>query len=447
LEVDISKSAKLTREQKEAVGLLSIGTFLEYFDLMLYVHMAVLLNELFFPKTDPFTASLISAFAFCSVFIFRPFGALIFGYIGDKIGRRHTVIITTLLMSCACLTMSMLPTYAEIGIAASVSFFICRIAQGMSSMGEIIGAELYLTEMIKKPLRYPVVSLIAVASSVGEMVALGVASLVTLSFFNWRAAFVLGAVIALVGAIARIRLRETPEFVNAKKRLLSIKSQTTENLEELTLAARETVKKSTALAVFLVNCAWAPCLYYTYIYCAEVLKNSFNYSPHDIILQNFFVALAQLITWSVLAYLSKTIYPLKIMKIRIAIFYPLVLFIPYLLHNASDGYHVFFIQLFIVIFGVGITPAAPIFFKNIPVFQRFTCYAFMYALSRALIYVITSFGTVYLTKWYGYQGILFIILPIGVGLVWAVNHFERMEIDSGSHPYKKNHESAQPAVV
>lgn len=82
-----------TKQQKEAVGLLSIGTFLEYFDLMLYVHMAVLLNELFFPKTDPFTASLLSAFSFCSTYLGRPFGALIFGYISDNIGRKVVVIV------------------------------------------------------------------------------------------------------------------------------------------------------------------------------------------------------------------------------------------------------------------------------------------------------------------------------------------------------------------
>ena len=75
-----SKQEKLGSEQKKAVGLLSIGTFLEYFDLMLYIHMAVLLNELFFPKTDPFTASLLSAFAFCSSYVLRPFGALVFGF-------------------------------------------------------------------------------------------------------------------------------------------------------------------------------------------------------------------------------------------------------------------------------------------------------------------------------------------------------------------------------
>ena len=130
-----SEQRTLTREQKEAVGLLSIGTFLEYFDLMLFVHMAVLLNELFFPKTDPFTASLLAAFAFCSTYLLRPIGALIFGYIGDNIGRKHTVIITTMMMSGSCVVMSVLPTYAEIGITASYTIIICRIIQGMSSMG------------------------------------------------------------------------------------------------------------------------------------------------------------------------------------------------------------------------------------------------------------------------------------------------------------------------
>src|ERR1700676_3053911 len=109
--------SSLNREQKEALGLLQIGTFLEYFDLMLYVHMAVLLNDIFFPKTDPHTASLLSAFAFCSTYVFRPIGALIFGWMGDNIGRKSTIIFTTVMMSFSCLIMANLPTYAQIGIA------------------------------------------------------------------------------------------------------------------------------------------------------------------------------------------------------------------------------------------------------------------------------------------------------------------------------------------
>ncbi len=103
--------SSLGRQQKEAIGLLQIGSFLEYFDLLLYVHMAVLLNELFFPKTDPHTAALLAAFAFCSTYVLRPFGALLFGWIGDNMGRKSTVIITSMMMALSCLVMAILPTY------------------------------------------------------------------------------------------------------------------------------------------------------------------------------------------------------------------------------------------------------------------------------------------------------------------------------------------------
>ena len=96
-------------------------------DLMLYVHMAVLLNELFFPKTDPFTASLLAAFAFCSTYVLRPIGALIFGYIGDNIGRKATVIITTMMMSLSCILMASLPTYSQIGITAAWELSLIHI--------------------------------------------------------------------------------------------------------------------------------------------------------------------------------------------------------------------------------------------------------------------------------------------------------------------------------
>ena len=193
----LTKQRNLTKEQKEVVGLLSIGTFLEYFDLMLYVHMAVLLNELFFPKTDPFTASLLSAFSFSITFIFRPFGALIFGYIGDNYGRKFTVIITTIFMAVTCIIMAISPTYAEIGITASVIITLCRIVQGINSMGEKIGAEIYLTETFNPSLQYRVVAFIPTFSCIGTMFALLIASIMTSHGFNWRYAFVVGAVIAV----------------------------------------------------------------------------------------------------------------------------------------------------------------------------------------------------------------------------------------------------------
>jgi MFS transporter, MHS family, proline/betaine transporter len=144
-----SSKQQLTKEQKEAIGILSVGTFLEYFDLMLYVHMSVLLNELFFPKTDPNMSSLINAFTFSLPFLLRPLGAFLIGRIGDKLGRRFTVVITSLLTAITCLIIATLPTYNDIGIIASCILMICRVVQGIASLGEIIGAEIYITETIE----------------------------------------------------------------------------------------------------------------------------------------------------------------------------------------------------------------------------------------------------------------------------------------------------------
>ncbi len=103
---------ELTKELKVTIGLLSTGTFLEYFDLMLYVHMAVLLNGLFYEATDPHSMALAAAFGFSITFCFRPIGAYAFGWIGDNFGRKPIIIITTIMMALSCFIIAVLPTYA-----------------------------------------------------------------------------------------------------------------------------------------------------------------------------------------------------------------------------------------------------------------------------------------------------------------------------------------------
>lgn len=249
---------------------------------MLYVHMAVLLNELFFPKYDPHTTSLLSAIAFCSTFVARPVGALLFGWIGDNIGRKSTVIITTSMMAISCIVMANLPTYAQIGVTAAWLVTICRIVQGISSMGEVIGAELYVTEITKPPVQYPAVSLIGISSSLGGMFALAIAYLVTRNGFNWRIAFWVGAGIALVGVVARTNLRETPEFVDAKRYLKRILDNVSNKVSidkkhvESHPIYNEKSNPKTLLTLFMMNCTRPFCFYFTYIYCGNILKNSFG---------------------------------------------------------------------------------------------------------------------------------------------------------------------------
>lgn len=417
----------LTNEQKHAVGLLSVGTFLEYFDLMLYVHMAVLLNELFFPRTDPHTANLLAAFAFCTTYIFRPVGALVFGFIGDYVGRKVTVIMTIMFMSLSCVLMANLPTYAQIGIAASWIVTICRIIQGMSSMGELTGAQLYLSEMLAPPARYSAVALLAFASAVGGGASLAVASLVIYFGFNWRIIFGVGAVIALIGAAARVFLRETPDFTNAKKNL-----NNNERLESFVF--QKNVKYKTSLALFLMDCMWPLCFYLSYMHCGGILKDSFSYNSEQIIHQNFIVSIVQISGCLLFAFLSYRIYPLKILKYKFAISALIMLSYPYWLGHLESKSHVLLLQSCIIFFAADASPATSIFYKYFPVLKRFTYINFTYALSRAVVYVIASFGLVYLTEYIGNWGVLVIAIPVFIGYMLGLLYFEKLEKEFPEKP-------------
>ena len=442
--------ASLSREQKEAIGLLQIGTFLEYFDLMLYVHMAVLLNELFFPKTDPHTAALLSAFAFCSTFVLRPFGALLFGYIGDTIGRKHTVIITTMMMAVSCVIMANLPTYAQVGITATWVVTICRILQGLSSMGEMMGAQIYITEITKPPVQYPAVSFISVASSLGATVALGVGVLVTTTGFNWRIAFWVGAAVAMVGSLARTKLRETPEFVDMKRRLQHvIETKNNHNINStsshiqkirqlIQKGQQEKVCTRTLAAFSVIYCGWPLSFFLLYMYFNPLLKERCGYISEDIIFHNFILSLLMLCSEYVWSKLSYRIHPLRILKKRGIGFLIFTLPLPFLVLHCTSWVHIFTLQCLILLFQLGYFPAPSVFIKHFPVFKRFTATSFLYALTRAVMYIFTSFGIVYLTEWFSYYGLWLMLFPITLSYLWGVYHFEMLEQQTEHDRYDMN---------
>jgi MHS family proline/betaine transporter-like MFS transporter len=432
--------SSLSREQKEALGLLQIGTFLEFFDLYLYVHMAVLLNELFFPKYDPHTASMVVAATFCSTYVFRPIGALIFGRIGDHIGRKATIIITTSMMALSCLIMANLPTYAEIGITAAWVMIFCRIAQSLSSMGEVVGAEVYLTEAIDRPARFPAVSFIEVSANLGAMLALGIAFYVTSAGFNWRLAFWAGATIAIVGAVARRRLRETPDFLEMKRQWLK-KGIQEMNIEEDPVKGaaynatwKEPIKAKTLASYFFISCGWPLCMYIIYFYFNPMLKEQFGYSPEDIIKHNFFLITISTVVNLVVTYLCYRIHPLKINKFRGTVGLILMVALPFLVTNLTSVAQLFAIQALLLIVPFNDMPSVAVFLRNFPLYRRFTFASLLWSLSRALMFVITSFGLIYLGGCFGHYGLWLIILPTGFGFLYGINHFTELEHKNNLYP-------------
>lgn len=425
---------KLRPDQKESIVLLQFGTFLEYFDLLLFVHMAVLLNELFFPKTDPHTASLIAAFSFSSTYVVRPLGALLFGYIGDHIGRKATVSITTFLMAGSCIVIATLPTYAQIGITATWIITICRMIQGVSSMGEVIGAEIYLTETIEPPIRYVAVSLVSAAGSLGGFAALAFAAYTTNFQVNWRIAFWIGACIALVGAVARRRLRETPEFVDMKRRIKNAMqkagelgvTKVAEKLNVINTSWREPVNPISMLAYSLISFGSTVPFYFRYVYCAGIMKDTFNFSVAEILGQNLVVSIVGFLGHIVFGFLTYKVFPLKIMRINTICFLMLVIFTPFALWGMTTPTHLLILQCVAGFFALRTSVGFSVVVQHFPIFNRFKYASMLYALAKVAATLFVSFGTHYLTQALGYWGLWIVMFPMTLGFLWGVQHFIRI---------------------
>ena len=434
----------LTKQHKEAIALLSIGTFLEYFDLMLYIHMAVLLNEVFFPQSNPLIAQLLAAFTFCSTFLLRPVGGMIIGWIGDQIGRRSTIMLTTGIMAITCVTMASVGTYAEIGITASIIVIICRALQGISSLGEIIGAQLYLTETLKQPYKYIANGVVEIGSRMGGLFALIVASFAISVHLNWRIAFWIGSVIALVGFFARIRLREAPEFVDFKRRL-KIKTELNKINPEIiknSLADQEKVDKKAVLSYFVMRLAMPVCFYITYIYIGNFMKDSLGMTPEQVINQNLRVTILTVIGLIITVLLVKKYHPIKIAEKYIICFSILLPFIPYYLSNISSLFSLTCLQF--ITFSIALCSFAieMTCFRYLPIAKRFTILATTFGIASALSYTMVSFSLIPLLKYFGYYALWFIYVPVIVSLIWGMNYIKKLETSRGKYLNYPNEDDA-----
>jgi MHS family proline/betaine transporter-like MFS transporter len=431
----ISTFTELRTKAKLPVGLLATGTFMEYFDLMLYVHMGVLLNELFFNTTDPKSIAFLSALGISVTFVFRPVGALIFGQLGDFYGRKIVLWITTFIMTIACAGMVVAPTYAEIGVTASVVVLACRILQSISSVGEITSCDLYFMETTNPPIQYPLSGVTDIFGALGGTAALGVASLVTMNGFNWRWAFVVGCFIGVLGFYIRRAILETADFSNIVAQIKLIQEKFNLSYKE----AKKIVKKELAknnptkkvlFALFTIQCVYPLYYYFAYIYCGDLLKSIFHYSSAEVIFNNFILSFACLFRGIAVYWISYYVNPLKILKVQLLISSMVILVSLYLFNNLSEPYHLITIQYLLIIFAIHGMPAFSIFYKYIPILTRFTSAGITYSVGRALMFGITSFGLIVLIEWIGNWGIFALFAFTLIAYTIALFYFNKLEKES-----------------
>jgi MFS family permease len=205
------------------IGASAIGTVIEWYDFYLYAVLATFLAPVFFPG-DP-TAQVLSALAtFGAGFAVRPFGAIVFGRIGDKTGRKVAFLLTVAIMGGATVLVGLLPGYAQIGLLAPIILVTLRMLQGLALGGEYGGAAIYVAEHAPDRKRGLYTSWIQTTATIGLFLALAVILVFRLGLGNeafaewgWRVPFLLGAVLVVVALYIRLKLQETPLYTRAKE--------------------------------------------------------------------------------------------------------------------------------------------------------------------------------------------------------------------------------------
>ena len=232
-------SRGFTKEERLVVVGSSLGTVFEWYDFYLYGSLAAIIAKQFFAGTDPNTAFIFALLAFAAGFIVRPFGAILFGRLGDLVGRKHTFLVTIVIMGFATFLVGVLPTYAQVGVIAPVALISLRILQGLALGGEYGGAATYVAEHAPADRRGYFTSFIQTTATLGLflslLVILGIRTYLGEEQFadwGWRIPFLVSAILLGISVWIRLAMNESPVFARMKKQGKGSKAPLTESFAQ-----------------------------------------------------------------------------------------------------------------------------------------------------------------------------------------------------------------------
>jgi MFS family permease len=217
-------AAGIDRAHRRVILASSLGTVFEWYDFYLYGSLSAIISKQFFAGVNETTGFIFALLAFAAGFFVRPFGALVFGRLGDRLGRKHTFLITILIMGTSTALVGMLPSYASIGVLAPVLLVVLRLAQGLALGGEYGGAAVYVAEHAPEGRRGLYTSWIQTTATMGLflslLVILGCRFLLGAEEFEawgWRIPFLLSVVLLAISVYIRLQLEESPVFEEMRR--------------------------------------------------------------------------------------------------------------------------------------------------------------------------------------------------------------------------------------
>jgi MFS family permease len=225
----------MTKEEKKVIFASSLGTVFEWYDFYLYGSLAAVIGKQFFSGVNETTAFIFALMAFAAGFAVRPFGALVFGRLGDLVGRKYTFLITIMIMGLSTFVVGLLPTYASIGVAAPIILVCLRLLQGLALGGEYGGAATYVAEHAPRNKRGAFTAWIQTTATLGLFLSL-IVIMLTRSYtgadfevWGWRIPFLVSIVLLGVSMWIRLSLNESPAFTKMKAEGTRSKAPLTES--------------------------------------------------------------------------------------------------------------------------------------------------------------------------------------------------------------------------
>lgn len=223
LEAVDAKARPMTKEERKVIVASSLGTVFEWYDFYLFGSLAVIIGTNFFSQFPEGTRNIFALLAFAAGFLVRPFGALVFGRLGDLVGRKYTFLVTILIMGASTFVVGILPTSDTIGIAAPIILIILRMLQGLALGGEYGGAATYVAEHAPNGRRGFYTSFIQVTATAGLFLSLLVILFTRLAVgdaefaaWGWRIPFLLSILLLGISVWIRLQMEESPAFQRMK---------------------------------------------------------------------------------------------------------------------------------------------------------------------------------------------------------------------------------------
>lgn len=221
------QTSAITSQEKSSLWYViiasSLGTLIEWYDFYLFGSLASILSVQFFPQSNPTAAFLSTLATFAAGFVVRPFGAIVFGRLGDLVGRKYTFLVTLILMGGSTFAIGLVPGYQTIGVLAPIIVVTLRLLQGLAMGGEYGGAATYVAEHAPAAKRGFYTSFIQTTATLGLFVSIGVilavresVGVAEFSDWGWRIPFILSAILVVVSVFIRARMQESPLFSKLK---------------------------------------------------------------------------------------------------------------------------------------------------------------------------------------------------------------------------------------